>query len=420
MPSFKKQYTWNNLSLYDTVSVNTVRNVSASNILNFPGDTDLQHKIKLADNILVFYDGVTSNRIYYISTSNSATFLSYPSPNGSKNRSIDQGLSFSDSAYSALRGLNVSSQLEFNHYFSQTQPKYLSALNNLLGGWEEVDPEDLLTIDLYDPEQVAGLFENIGLRQTLNLRKSKYYLTAGNYLSFSQSGAKFVSGIASNHIHLSDSVETVLYELPINYLNLQQTVVCHTVQDIENLLNLTQVAVLDGIYPLSANNVLNLRNAASPIFIRFCDYSPGISEDIYDYPAPSPITPTLIRRHTTVLTWPYNSPLLTVELRNPNFDNVEQFEFRRINRRTRGGDLDLYRDENWPKVKRLIYSFTYLSETNRADLFKFLQRSLGTEIGILDFESRQWHGLLLTPANAISEPKRNGFSFSLEFEGELA
>ena len=90
-----------------------------------------------------------------------------------------------------------------------------------------------------------------------------------------------------------------------------------------------------------------------------------------------------------------------------------------MNRRTKGGWLDLFRDESWPKSQRLIYSFNELKDTQRADLLTFLIRSIGQQVGILDFESRQWQGVILTPSNAISEPRSGGFSFSLDFEGEL-
>ena len=52
-------------------------------------------------------------------------------------------------------------------------------------------------------------------------------------------------------------------------------------------------------------------------------------------------------------------------------------------------------------------------------MFNFLENSLGLEIGLLDFESRQWKGFILTPSSALAEAKQNGFTMSLEFEGEL-
>jgi len=128
---------------------------------------------------------------------------------------------------------------------------------------------------------------------------------------------------------------------------------------------------------------------------------------------------TLIHRTTTVLTYPYVGPTITLELRNPDFDDVEQFEYRRINRRSRGGTLHLFADDDWPKAERLIMNFSSLSDQQSRDLLDFIQESLGKEIGLLDHENRQWKGIILTAPSPVSNEARGAFSTTLEFDGEL-
>jgi hypothetical protein len=417
-----KKYTleaWNVLQPTDTAWPNAVRRVSASSTLNLQSLTVVDHKIKLTFSFLEIIDQADSNNILYLNATNQLQLTHSASRKGTLLNKISAALSLSGVAYSKLHYRRITSQLQLNHVATLTgQPHVVEANNNLAGGWEELDPDDVLGVNPWDPEAVAALLNGVGLRHSLSVKK-RISLRVKNYLSFSQSALQGPSASATNHLHLGQNIRVVEYEKVTSYLRFQQAALCYTVEAAENTLNLTQELVVDGEIPRTASNILNLKSVVSYITINFCDYSPGIGEGNFTYVPPSIIAPTLTRRETTVLTWPYQSPILTVTLRNPEFDNVEQFEFRRINRRTRGGTLDLYRDESWPKVKRLIMSFTYLNEEQRVSLFNFLIRSLGTEIGLLDFESRQWRGILLTPTSAISQPKRFGHNFSLEFEGEL-
>jgi hypothetical protein len=49
----------------------------------------------------------------------------------------------------------------------------------------------------------------------------------------------------------------------------------------------------------------------------------------------------------------------------------------------------------------------------------FVQTSLGKEVGLLDYESRQWKGFIITPNASIEEEDRPGFDVLLEFEGVI-
>lgn len=413
----------NTLSLTQTAWPNVERDLSASSVLNLTDYALVQHKIKTVSSFLDLQQEASTQNILYLSASNDLNLTHSAVKSGTINVSPSSQLDLTHSARSALHVRSIEHQLNLQHSIVLNgRPIYASAINNLLGGWEEVDPDDLLAIDPYDPEAVAALFEDIGLRQEVSLEGSVHNVSAISYLSLSHQAAPTQVGVASSHLHLSQTVELVQYEIVESILNLQHEAICHKVQAAESVLELDHTVVVAGDFPRAASNQLNLQSVVTHIIVNFCDYTPGIGDGSFEYTPPSVIIPTLVRRPTTVLTWPYASPVLTLELRNPNFDNVEQFEARRVNRRTRGGTLDLYRDENWPKVQRLLMSFSWLCEdvlNTRTQLFDFLQRSIGQEIGLLDFESRQWKGILLTPSNAISEPKRNGHSFTLEFEGEL-
>ncbi len=411
-----------NLNLTHAVLLNVVRGVSASNTLNLTSLALTQYKTEIVTSTIYLTDELSIPNWFFAEASHSLNLTQSAVKSGTSHVESQSELNLTHTARSSLRAEGAEHTLDLQHSVIVKQPKSVSATSNLLGSWEDVDPAILAAIDPYDTEAVAALFETIGLRQEVSLRRSVYNISVTSYLSLSHQANRTQIGVASNHIHLSHQVKLVEYEIVESRLYLQHEAICHKVQSATSVLELEHNVIITGDFPRTASSQLNLRSVVSPIIINFCDYTPGVGEGNFDYIPPPVTPPTLIRRATTVLTWPYNTPTLTLELRNPNFDNVEQFESRRVNRRTRGGTLDLYRDESWPKVQRLIMSFSWLCEDilgTRTKLFEFLQRSIGQEIGLLDFESRQWKGILLTPSNAVSEPKRNGHSFTLEFEGDL-
>ena len=252
-----------------------------------------------------------------------------------------------------------------------------------------------------------------GLRHSLKLR-TILNPSAISYVNLSQGAFSTQILTVNNHIHLSHTAELTAYDDVDQQLFLIQEATYTISKPLESTLNLTHDVNGDTITLKLLESTLGLKNVASFYIVNFCEYTPGVGEGD---PAPSMIDPTLLRRSSTVLTYPYTTPSITLEIRNPNFDNVEQFEHRKINRRSRGGTLQIYRDPAWPEAERLIMTFSALSQKDVKDLMEFMNKSLGKEIGILDFESRQWRGLILTPSAATSEEGMQGFSATLEFEG---
>ena len=109
-----------------------------------------------------------------------------------------------------------------------------------------------------------------------------------------------------------------------------------------------------------------------------------------------------------------------VELRDPDFGNQLKVEITRINRKSRGGDQIIYKDLAWPITKTISYKFSYLSQTDVYNLMNFINLTLGQNILLIDFETRSWIGVIITPAAKITQPEREGFSAQFEFQGDLS
>lgn len=127
--------------------------------------------------------------------------------------------------------------------------------------------------------------------------------------------------------------------------------------------------------------------------------------------------PTLTPAAT--LTLQYGDTVIV--LPSPNFGNSERLSFTRINRKTRGGDLMVFRDQAWPKDDILTYEFDHLSEPIAQSLLRFFAQTLGRDVTLTDHESRKWIGYVLTPGQDVLQPApkygcSKSWSASFEFQ----
>jgi len=106
-------------------------------------------------------------------------------------------------------------------------------------------------------------------------------------------------------------------------------------------------------------------------------------------------------------------------LRAPNLGKRDRLSFNRVNRETRGGTLIVYANPIWPKTQTLVLSFSGLRRSEALDLLAFLSDHLGQEIGLIDWESRYWRGIVTTTTDPVVEDSHDSFSANFEFEGEL-
>lgn len=152
-----------------------------------------------------------------------------------------------------------------------------------------------------------------------------------------------------------------------------------------------------------------------------CTYSPQISPGNSELTAPPASLPVvLVSRDTIVLTYPYVSPTLTVEIRNPELNDKEAHQFKRIVSVTRGNKLIVKRNQNWPRSTRLSYNFIALSKEQAYDILDFIKESLGKEIGLLDYESKQWKGIIISPNEPITQEGPGCmYSAKFDFQGVL-
>jgi len=106
-----------------------------------------------------------------------------------------------------------------------------------------------------------------------------------------------------------------------------------------------------------------------------------------------------------------------VFLRNPELDDRDRLGFTRINRESRGGELQVFRDPTWPEVNTLQGTVVGLKKEDSDAFLQFLEDHLGEEVSLNDWHGRYWRGVIINPGEPTVEDSRDRWTVAFEFEG---
>lgn len=134
--------------------------------------------------------------------------------------------------------------------------------------------------------------------------------------------------------------------------------------------------------------------------------------------------PTFPHQLVTTLQFPYSFVTTTILLPNPEFNNSERISRTRIQRETRGGDLETFADDIWPIDDELAWTFNNITLSQRDDLASFLELTLGQEIKVIDHEGMTWKAIITNPEAEFVQDGNDDcdtgrFTISLVLNAEL-
>jgi len=107
---------------------------------------------------------------------------------------------------------------------------------------------------------------------------------------------------------------------------------------------------------------------------------------------------------------------MVLTLPAPDFQNHERLQYTRVNRRTRGGDLMIFRESYWPKSRTFSMQWSNLKTEEREALRVFVLTNLGKIVTLYDHENRTHQVVITTPENEVREDKRDAHTATLDFE----
>lgn len=241
---------------------------------------------------------------------------------------------------------------------------------------------------------------NLALNHSVVIDRSVVNLSVGNTLNLSQDGRK----------------------TPISIDILQGYVLWHSAQDtdwqkIHQSIGLTHSVI--GIGAKAAKNQLSLVQTLGLQAIRNIEITSNLnllsSSNVWGND--SRFILPVIDTYTPATTVRFTFGGFTFTVKPPDWSDSKKLEFSRINQRSRGGDLIIYRDPGWPESITLKMTFVNLKESEK-ELFKILYRiSIGLDIFYQDHFGQVWSGIILNPGEALTQTGRGQWTANIELQG---
>jgi len=259
-------------------------------------------------------------------------------------------------------------------------------------------------------------------------------LTASNTITFAKTD--FVSQVLAAAIQLdADTTISIsgrgFFPIELTAVNAAvfTTLAEYSITSAETTLTFTQLATVNREYSVTGATALvfgqsfipeQLRNG-SPLTSITKDYTPFIGSGAASNPDPPRPVPTGLTRQTDVVfyypgTGPQASATSTVTLRTPNFGDRDRQGYNIINRESRGGTLQIFRDEQWPGQRTLVLDFSNLKESEVENVLTFLATSVGKKVGFRDWQSRTWRGVIVNPDSPIIRTRDDRIDLSIELD----
>ena len=230
--------------------------------------------------------------------------------------------------------------------------------------------------------KTLGLSVSQSLNFTISSAKPRVWFEEVNQLLF-------IWGEADN------SIPPGVYQT----LELDQDVVVVKSKGLKHTLTFTDAATFTVSKSLTVSQTLSFSNQATV-------HKPNkYFTTLPDVPLPSPVTFFL-------------DGVVNEEFKAPILGNGNDLSFLRVNRRTRGGDLIVFRDSDWPKTETLNLTFDFTLEADAIRLMQVIRKTSGRFMYYTDHEGVEWYGVIQNPETQVIQQGRNSYQIQVVFEGD--
>jgi hypothetical protein len=223
-----------------------------------------------------------------------------------------------------------------------------------------------------------------------------FELAASDTLSFFEQGLRGATAFATDLIGFIDFGGLYYGGPGVDSLSLTEASTSETAKPIYESLGLTE----------SAENRLN------PLLINSDTF------EIYEFAIGVKDTCLAVdQRLQLQLMYPADAPITTITLCVPNMGDIRRRDFQRINRRSRGNDLIVYRDPAWVVSDHFTLLVDKLNAAQKQNLINFLEYTTGLYIRMRDYEGNIWKGFITNPNVPITQIGSCRYSCELQFSG---
>lgn len=244
------------------------------------------------------------------------------------------------------------------------------------------------------------LTSQLNLTQNVGLRTSVYNLSVTSVLRYSQVVGRDPKFLSVNHLLFHwQTIKQPKWEKVTSLFNPGQTVTGNGCRAVKSTLQFNQTV---GVAMVRTRTITQNPGLLSGV-------SAWIADPNFNY-----LNPTF----TVVPQVRFKYGDYQFYIRKPDFDDSYRYDFTRINRRSRGGDLLIARDPIWPSTKSFSVRFTFLSQSEIDLLLYFMKLSLGKRCRYLNYDNVEWEGFITNPQTQAQAIGRGNNGITIEFEGE--
>lgn len=106
----------------------------------------------------------------------------------------------------------------------------------------------------------------------------------------------------------------------------------------------------------------------------------------------------------------------TITLKSPKFSDTDTLDYRRINNRTAGGKLIIFRDPEWVAKETINFQWENLEKQDYRNLLDFLLRKTGKTLTIVDHHGFTWTCKQVNVGAEGAEGVNDRYGYQLEVE----
>lgn len=266
------------------------------------------------------------------------------------------------------------------------------------------------TVEVFSSAQANSnafvVSQTVGLNRVIDL-------SIAHHLSLSSGGAKIKELWTSTPLQLTHAAYLTDVGIASNTLTITQS--ANASRGLANLIVFAGVASCNMVKLESIAQSLTFHQGATALIDGNWQFQGVFTPvDINDY------DPSLLQT-PPVPTTPFPIEIGNLIFRNVDFGDGDSIEHARISRRTRGEEIQVYRDSRWGRTEIVKFKIQDISQQQGQQLLSYISDNLAQRITFKDWFGVSWIGIIINPEATLVQSTRGApcgrFEIELHFQG---
>lgn len=323
-------------------------------------------------------------------------------------KSAASGLVFGQTAVNSLQSVSAASGLVFSQAVSNP-PTNVAAISTLQFGSTVVSSFKTPT-----PSNNLVFGQNVARRVVDKAAVSSLVFSHTPQKIHIKAAATSHAGVSGLVFSQSAKITTEVDVLP-SALVFGQSAAADAVKELTSSLVFGNTVAELGVIPRTATSGLRFSHQFMSVagVISTCTYNPQMGGGSIS-PGMDRYGPFLQAKQVIELLFPFTTPTTGLQLRSPEFGDRRQYSADRIFRETSGGELVVFRDDEWATQDNISVQIRGVKETLARQYLAFVDASLGKPIRYVDHEGRAWKALIVSTSDPLVRNSRDVADIAFE------